>query len=64
MSTALSKIGAEAVATNVFHLVLVGKGRYCAGGVFPVERFVEKDKIREAAANGEVGFLERFEVSL
>lgn len=64
MGTALGKIGAEAVAADIFHLMLVWKGRDGAAGVFPMQRFVKKDKIREAAAYTEGGLLKRFEISL
>lgn len=64
MGTALGEVRAEAVAANVFHLMLVWKGRDGAAGVFSMQRFVKKDKIGEAAAYAEVRALKRFEIGL
>lgn len=64
MGTALSEIWPKPVTADIFHFVLVRKRGNCAGGIFPIEGFVEEDEVREAAANGEGGFLERFKISL
>lgn len=64
MSASLGEIGAEAVTTNVFHLVFVRKGRNCAGRVFSVKRFVKKYKVREATTQAKTGPGKRSEVRL
>lgn len=64
MGTTLGEVGAEAVAADVFHLMLVWKGRDGATGVFSMQRFVKKDEIRKAAAYAEGGSLKGFEISL
>lgn len=64
VGTALGEVGAEAVAADVFHLMLVWKGRDGAAEVFSMQRFVKKDKIREAAAYAEGGSLKGFEIGL
>lgn len=64
MGTALGEVGAEAVAADVFHLMLVWKGRDGTAGVLSMQRFVKKDKIREAATNAQGGSLKGFEIGL
>lgn len=64
MGTALGEVGTEAVAADVFHLMLVWKGRDGAAGVFSMQRFVKKDKVREATAHAERGFLKGLEIGL
>ena len=64
MSTALGEIGTEAVAPHIFHFVLVRKRGNCGGGIFPVERFIEEDKISETAANRESRLLKRLKIGL
>ena len=64
MSAALGEIGPEAVTTDVFHFMFVWEGRDGAGGILPVEGFVDEDKISEAAADAESGFLKGFKIRL
>ena len=64
VSTALGEVWAEAVAADVFHFMLVWERGNGTGGIFFAEGFVEKDKVGEAATNGEGRFLEGFEVGL
>lgn len=95
VGAALSEVGAEAVAADVFwevvcgvsflipsgargggggggerhgeertHFVFVWEGRHGAGGVLACEHLVEEDKVGEAATDADLGFLERWEVSL
>jgi hypothetical protein len=56
--TALRKIGSKAIPPNVFHFMFVGKRRYSACRVIPVEAFVQKNEVSETAADAEAGFLE------
>ena len=62
--TPLGEVWAEAVASHVFHLVLIRKRRDGGGGIFFAEGTVKEDEVGEAAADGGVGFLEGFEVGL
>lgn len=64
MSSSLREVGAEAVTTDVFHLVFVWEGRNRAGRVFSVKRFVKKDKVCEATAHVETGSRKGSEVRL
>lgn len=62
--TALGEVGAEAVAADVLHFMFVRERGNGGGGVFSGEGFVEEHEVSEAAADGEGGFLEGFEVGL
>ena len=64
MSPSLGEVGAEAVTTDVFHLVFVREGRNRAGRVFSVKCFVKKDKVCEATAYVETGPRKGSEVRL
>jgi len=56
VGTPISEIGPEAVAADVFHLVLVWKRRNGALWVFAAEVFVEEDEVSEATADFDGGF--------
>lgn len=64
MSASLGEIGAEAVTTDVFHLVFVWEWRNCTGRVFSVKCFIKKDKVCEATAHVETGPRKGSEVRL
>jgi len=61
---ALHELGAEAVASNVHHAVLVGQRRDGALWVFGAEGIIQKDEIGEAPSNGRRWLLERGKVGL
>lgn len=60
----LGEVRAKAVSTHIFHLVLVGQRRDGALRVFFRQLFPQEDKVGEAAADGELGLLERLIVRL
>ena len=57
MGAARGKVGAEAIAPDVLHALLVGEWRYGASNIVLGERLVEIYKVRKAAADGRDGFL-------
>ncbi len=64
MGAALSEIGAETVATDVFHLVLVWQGRDGVDGELCHEGFVKPDEVGKAAADFVVWFCKGGKVGL
>ena len=52
------EVGAEAVAADIFHALLVGEGRDGTCRVVLGEGLREEEEIGEAATRGEGGFLE------
>lgn len=64
MCTALGEVGSKAVTADIFHLVFVRQRGDSGRGVFPIEGFVEEDKIRETTPYREGGFLKGLEVGL
>jgi hypothetical protein len=61
---ALHELGAEAVASDVHHAVLVGQRRDGALWVFGAERIIQEDEIGEAPSNGGRWLLEGGKVGL
>ena len=64
VGTAVGEVWTEAVASDVFHFVLVWEWGNGALGVFAAEVFVEEHEVCEASADLASGFLEGCEVSL
>ena len=64
VGASLHEVRAKAVSTHILHLVLVGQRRDGALRVLFRELFPEEDEVCEAAADGELGFLEGLEVGL
>jgi len=64
VGAAVGKVRSKAVAAHIFHLVLIGQRWHGALWILLGELFPEKDEVCEAAADGELGTLERLEVGL
>lgn len=64
MGAPLGEVRTKPVSAHILHLVLVRQWRDSALWVFFQELFPEEDEVGEAAADGEVGFLEGLEVGL
>ena len=64
MCTSAGEIGAEAVATDVLYVMLLWYWWHCDVRVLSEEGSVKVDEIREAPPDGEMLFLEDFEVRL
>jgi hypothetical protein len=62
--TALGEVCTEAVASDVGHIVFLGKRRDGAGGKVAVEGVAEEKKVCESPSDGEVFFRKRLEVGL
>lgn len=58
VGAALGKICTKAVASDVFHALLVGERRYSASRVVFAECFGQEDEVGKAAADGRNGLLE------
>lgn len=58
MGPLLSKVGAEAIAANVLHALLVGKGWDGTCWIVFAESIREENKIGETAPDGGDGLLE------
>lgn len=64
VSSSMGKVRPKAVATDVFHFVLVWKRGDGTLRVFSTKDLVKKNEICEAAADLDSGFLEGGEVGL
>lgn len=60
----MGEVGPKAVATDVFHFMLVWEGWNGALRVFSAEGLVEENEIGETASDSDAGFLEGGEVGL
>lgn len=64
VGTARGKVRTKAIASYIFHLMLIGQGRHGALCIFAGQGLVKKDKVREPSTNSNVGGLERLEIGL
>lgn len=45
MRSTVGEVRPEAVATNIFHTLFIGKGRDCGGGVVSAQCLIQEDKV-------------------
>ncbi len=64
MSSSMGKVRPKAVATNVFHLVLIWERGDGALRIFLAEILVKENEVRETATDLDRRFLEGGEISL